>query len=91
MRLQTDANHKRGMAVGVAEARRTAQEERPIVILGRIGAIAKPIAKSCAMFLVTDLGMELCKDGCAAPLQSSAGAGPGRHCDGPGRRSRGVL
>ncbi len=52
-------------AINVGEARKTAQEGKPIVIRGRIGGAAKPIADKYAMFLVTDLSLALCKDGCA--------------------------
>jgi len=56
-------------AVGVGEARRAAREGQPIVVRGRIGGMAKPIANKYAMFLLTDLSLELCKDGCAAPCK----------------------
>jgi hypothetical protein len=52
-------------ALNVGEARKTAQEGKPIVIRGRIGGAAKPIADKYAMFLLTDLSLALCKDGCA--------------------------
>ncbi len=52
-------------AVGVNEARRTAAEGKPVVMRGRIGGTAKPIAEKYAMFLVTDVSIGLCKDGCA--------------------------
>ncbi len=32
---------------------------------GRIGGTAKPIAEKYAMFLITDVSIGLCKDGCA--------------------------
>lgn len=51
-------------AIGVNEARKTAEEGKPIVMRGRIGGAAKPIADKYAMFLVTDLNIVLCKDGC---------------------------
>ena len=52
-------------ALGVAEARQKAQEGKPVVIRGRVGGIAKPIADKMAMFVMTDLSLGLCKDGCA--------------------------
>lgn len=52
------------MEVGVA--RKTAQEGKPIVIRGRVGGVAKPIADKYAMFVISDTGLALCKDGCAA-------------------------
>ena len=52
-------------AMGVAEARQKAQEGKPVVIRGRVGGIAKPIAEKMAMFVMTDLSLGLCKDGCA--------------------------
>jgi hypothetical protein len=52
-------------AVNVGDARKTAQEGKPIVIRGRIGGTVKPIADKYAMFLITDLSLALCKDGCA--------------------------
>lgn len=52
-------------AVGVSEARKTAEEGKPIVMRGRIGGTAKPIAEKYAMFLITDVSIGLCKDGCA--------------------------
>jgi hypothetical protein len=53
-------------AIGVGVARKTAQEGKPIVIRGRVGGVAKPIADKYAMFVISDMGLELCKDGCAA-------------------------
>lgn len=55
-------------ALAVEEARKTAQEGKPIVIRGRIGGVAKPIADKYAMFLVTDLSLEMCKDACGNPF-----------------------
>ncbi|MBI5252258.1 MAG: hypothetical protein HY912_22415 [Desulfomonile tiedjei] len=52
-------------AIDVGAARKAAEEGKPIVIRGRIGGTAKPIADKYAMFLVTDLSLALCKDGCA--------------------------
>ena len=52
-------------ALGIGEARKSAQEGKPIAIRGRIGGTAKPIADKYAMFLMTDLSLPLCKDGCA--------------------------
>lgn len=52
-------------AIGVSEARKTAEEGKPIVMRGRIGGTAKPIADKYAMFLVTDVSIVLCKDACA--------------------------
>jgi hypothetical protein len=52
-------------AIGIGEARKSAQEGKPIAIKGRIGGTAKPIADKYAMFLMTDLSLPLCKDGCA--------------------------
>lgn len=53
-------------AMGVGAARETAQEGKPIVIHGRVGGVAKPIAEKYAMFVISDMGLELCKDGCPA-------------------------
>lgn len=52
-------------ALGVAEARQKAQEGKPVVIRGRVGGIAKPIADKMAMFVIADLSLGMCKDGCA--------------------------
>ena len=52
-------------AMGVAEARQKAQEGKPVVIRGRVGGIAKPIADKMAMFVIADLSLGKCKDGCA--------------------------
>jgi hypothetical protein len=52
-------------AIGVSEARKTAEEGKPIVMRGKVGGTAKPIADKYAMFLVTDLSIVLCKDACA--------------------------
>lgn len=52
-------------AVAVGEARKTAEEGKPIVIRGRIGGVAKPIADKHAIFMITDLSLALCKDACA--------------------------
>ena len=51
-------------AMGVAEARQKAQEGKPVVIRGRVGGIAKPIADKMAMFVIADLSLGTCKDGC---------------------------
>ncbi len=51
-------------AVGVGEARKGAQEGKPIVIKGRIGGLAQPIANKYAIFLLVDLGLTPCSDGC---------------------------
>ncbi len=53
-------------AIGVGIARKTAQEGKPIVIRGRVGGVAKPIADKYAMFVISDMALELCKDGCAS-------------------------
>ncbi len=55
-------------ALAVEEARKTAQEGKAVVIRGRIGGVAKPIADKYAMFLVTDLSLEICKDACGNPF-----------------------
>jgi hypothetical protein len=52
-------------AIGVNEARKTAEEGKSVVMRGRIGGTAKPIAEKYAMFLITDVSIGLCKDGCA--------------------------
>lgn len=52
-------------AIGVGEARRTAQQGKPIVIRGRVGGVSKPIADKFAVFLISDMGLPLCKDACA--------------------------
>lgn len=52
-------------AVAVGEARKTAEEGKAIVIRGRIGGVAKPIADKHAIFMITDLSLALCKDACA--------------------------
>jgi hypothetical protein len=52
-------------AIGVAEARQKAQEGKSVVIRGRVGGIAKPIADKMAMFVIADLSLGMCKDGCA--------------------------
>jgi len=52
-------------AMGVAEARQKAQEGKPVVVRGRVGGIAKPIADKMAMFVIADLSLGTCKDGCA--------------------------
>jgi hypothetical protein len=52
-------------AIDVVEARKQAQEGKPVVIRGRVGGSAQPFAKGVAMFLITDRGLKLCKDGCA--------------------------
>ncbi|MDQ7784689.1 MAG: hypothetical protein RDU20_17535 [Desulfomonilaceae bacterium] len=52
-------------AMGVGEARKTAQEGKPVVIRGRVGGVAKPIADKYAMFLMSDMALALCQDGCA--------------------------
>ncbi len=59
---------------GVSEARKTAEEGKPIVMRGRIGGTAKPIAEKYAMFLITDVSIGLCKDGCAGLLPSASRA-----------------
>lgn len=51
--------------VEVGHARKTAQQGKPIVIRGRVGGVAKPIADKYAMFLISDMKLDLCKDGCA--------------------------
>ena len=51
-------------ALGIGEARKSAQEGKPVAIRGRIGGTAKPIADKYAMFLLTDMSLPLCKDGC---------------------------
>jgi len=52
-------------ALGIGEARKSAQEGKPIAVRGRIGGTAKPIAYKYAMFIMTDMSLPLCKDGCA--------------------------
>ncbi|MEW6136748.1 MAG: hypothetical protein AB1733_00845 [Thermodesulfobacteriota bacterium] len=52
-------------AVAVGDARKAAQEGKPIVITGRVGGVAKPIADKYAMFLISDPRLPLCKDACA--------------------------
>jgi len=52
-------------AVGVGLARKEAQAGKPIVLKGRIGGVAQPIANKYAIFLIADLSLALCNDGCA--------------------------
>lgn len=52
-------------AMGVGDARRTAQAGKPIVVRGRIGGVSKPIADKFAVFLISDMELPLCKDACA--------------------------
>ncbi|MEW6351170.1 MAG: hypothetical protein AB1646_19100 [Thermodesulfobacteriota bacterium] len=51
-------------ALGVGEARKGAQEGKQIVVKGRIGGIAQPIANKYAIFLLVDLGLAPCEDAC---------------------------
>ncbi len=71
-------------AVGISEARKTAEEGKPIVMRGRIGGTAKPIAEKYAMFLITDVSIGLCKDGCADFCQVPREQHYVQYGDGPG-------
>lgn len=53
-------------AMGVSQARRTAQPGKPIVVHGVIGGVAKPIADQYAMFLIADASLPICKNTCSA-------------------------
>lgn len=53
--------------LSVAEARRSATEGTSIVLRGRIGGRARPFSEERAIFLLSDLSLPPCTDGCPAP------------------------
>jgi hypothetical protein len=54
-------------AVEVAEARKSASEGKPITLHGKIGGIHSPFADKFAIFVLSDMKLEQCADGCTAP------------------------
>lgn len=53
--------------ISVGEARKVGQVGRPVVVRGRIGGLAKPIADRHAIFVISDHRLPLCQEGCASP------------------------
>jgi hypothetical protein len=53
--------------VSVLEARKSSEEGKPIVVHGRIGGLVAPFSDKYAMFVLSDLQLAACVDGCATP------------------------
>ena len=53
-----------GGAMPVAEARKTAQVGKPVVLRGVIGGPGAPFADKYAIFLIADKSLATCSDGC---------------------------
>jgi hypothetical protein len=51
-------------AVEVATARKNAEQGKPIAIRGRIGGLVAPFAEKYAIFVLSDLTLPPCTDGC---------------------------
>lgn len=56
-----------GVALGVAEARETAQDGDQLVLRGWIGGRVEPFVENRAIFLLVDDSLPLCQDTCKTP------------------------
>jgi hypothetical protein len=54
-------------ALDVGDARKAAEEGKPIVVRGVVGGLAKPFAEKYAMFVVCDKRLAVCPSGCTNP------------------------
>lgn len=52
-------------AVDVADARKSAEEGKPIVMRGQVGGLAKPFAEKYAMFVMVDRRLAPCSSSCS--------------------------